>query len=94
MRSGRCGTSRWLAGVLGALLSIAAPGRAVAQYRFDVWTVDEGLPQNIITAIQQTPDGYLWVATLDGLARCDGVRFTIFDKRTSPGIRSNRFTAL
>ena len=39
-----------------------------AQYRYDIWTADSGLPQNIIRGICQTPDGYLWIATLDGLA--------------------------
>lgn len=67
---------------------------AFAQYRFDHWTADNGLPQNIISALHQTQDGYLWVATLDGLARFDGVRFTIFEKSNSPGIKSNRFTNL
>ena len=65
---------------------------ASAQYRFDVWTADDGLPQNIIRGICQTPDGYLWLATLDGLARFDGVRFTVFNKGNSPGIDSNRFS--
>jgi signal transduction histidine kinase/ligand-binding sensor domain-containing protein len=85
---------RCLTTVLSACAFVAVPGRAAAQYRLEAWTVDRGLPQNIVTAIQQTRDGYLWVATLDGLARFDGVRFTIFDKHNTPGISSNRFTAL
>ena len=48
---------------------------AHAQYRFDYWTTDNGLPQNQVSAITQTPDGYLWLATNDGLVRYDGVRF-------------------
>src|SRR5262249_39347315 len=61
---------------------------------FDHWTAETGLPQNIITAIHQTPEGYLWVATLDGLTRFDGVRFTVFNKSNTPGLSSNRFTCL
>ena len=63
-----------------------------AQYRFDVWMTENGLPQNIVRAIVQTPDGYLWLATFNGLARFDGVRFTVFDKSNTPGIGSNRFS--
>ena len=42
------------------------------------WRTGAGLPQNTVNAIAQTPDGYLWVGTRDGLARFDGVRFTVF----------------
>jgi signal transduction histidine kinase/ligand-binding sensor domain-containing protein len=63
-----------------------------AQYRFEVWTTENGLPQNIVRAIAQTPDGYLWLATFNGLARFDGVRFTVFDKSNTPGMGSNRIS--
>ncbi len=63
-------------------------------YRFDTWTSDNGLPQNSIYSILQTSEGYLWITTLDGLVRYDGVRFRVFNKINSTGIRSNRFTKL
>lgn len=66
---------------------------AHAQYGFDVWTVDNGLPQNEIRGITQTPDGYLWIATFNGLVRFDGVHLTIFNKKT-PGLPSNQFGSL
>ena len=66
----------------------------LAQYRFDSWTTDNGLPQNSVSAIVQTRDGYLWLTTFDGLVRFDGVRFTVFDKSNTRGLSSNRFTAL
>jgi len=70
-------------------------GVAVAtQYRMKTWTVEDGLPQNVIRGIAQTDDGYLWVATLNGLARFDGVRFTVFNKSNTPGINSNRFSSM
>ncbi len=75
-----------------AVLWFVSP--ASAQYQFDAWTADNGLPQNSIRGIRQTPDGYLWLATLDGLVRFDGVRFTVFNKSNSPGINSNRFESL
>lgn len=54
-----------------------------------LWDSDDGLPQNGITGIAQTPDGYLWLATQGGLARFDGVRFTSFFKGTTPGLESS-----
>src|SRR6476619_6887876 len=72
-----------------------APAAAQSRpYRVDHWTTDNGLPQNTIRAIVQTRDGYLWLTTFDGLARFDGVRFTVFDRSNTPAITNNRFTAL
>jgi signal transduction histidine kinase/ligand-binding sensor domain-containing protein len=65
-----------------------------AQYRFDRWTTDNGLPQNSVRSIVQTRDGYLWMTTFDGLARFNGVQFKVFDKSNTKGLSSNRFTAL
>jgi ligand-binding sensor domain-containing protein len=59
---------------------------AHSQYRFDVLNTDSGLPQNSVYSILQTRDGYLWLTTLDGLVRCDGVHFKIFSKATEKGI--------
>src|SRR5215467_5752320 len=67
---------------------------AHAQFRLDHWTADNGLPQNAIRDLVQTRDGYLWLATFDGLVRFDGVRFTVFNKSNSPGIITNRFIHL
>jgi diguanylate cyclase (GGDEF)-like protein len=65
-----------------------------AEYRFDSWTTDNGLPQNGLRAITQTPDGYLWFTTFDGLVRFDGVKFTTFNKSNTKGIINNRFTGI
>lgn len=64
--------------------------RARAQYRFDSWTTDDGLPQNSVGSIVQTADGYLWFTTLDGLVRFDGVNFKVFSKSNSPNLTTNR----
>jgi ligand-binding sensor domain-containing protein len=52
------------------------------------------LPQNSVYSIQQTPDGYLWLTTLDGLVRFDGVKFTVFNKSNSKNLTTSRFTSL
>ena len=48
------------------------------QYLFRSWTTADGLPQNSVQTIAQTPDGYLWLGTRGGLARFDGVRFKTY----------------
>jgi signal transduction histidine kinase/ligand-binding sensor domain-containing protein len=73
---------------------LLAANQAIAEYRFDVWTAESGLPLNTVRAILQSRDGYLWVGTLDGLARFDGVRFTVFNKGTTPGLPANRVLGL
>ena len=81
-----------LSGCLLWLLSLTIAIQA--QYRFDSWTADNGLPQNSVNSILQTADGYLWLTTLDGLARFDGVKFTVFNKSNSRNLPTNRLTDL
>jgi ligand-binding sensor domain-containing protein/signal transduction histidine kinase len=70
------------------------PTRLATQYGLDIWLTRDGLPQNSVKAIAQTRDGYLWLGTWGGLARFDGVRFTIFNRANTPGLRDSRITAL
>ena len=67
---------------------------AAPNYFTRTWQVEQGLPQNKVTAVVQTRDGYLWVGTYNGLARFDGVRFTVFDDNNTPELRSSRITSL
>jgi ligand-binding sensor domain-containing protein/signal transduction histidine kinase len=77
----------------GLIAFLLAPTVA-AQYRVDVWTTETGLPQNSVMAIDQTRDGYLWLATNGGLVRFDGAKFTLFDVGNPLGLRSTRIQAL
>lgn len=63
-----------------------------AQTRIDIWTTDNGLPQNSVTGLTRTPDGYIWFTTQEGLVRFDGVRFKVFNKSNTPEITNNRMT--
>ena len=70
------------------------PQRPISQYLHDVWTIDQGLPQNGILAIAQGRDGYLWLGTEEGLARFDGLTFTVIDRRTAPELRNPEIRSL
>ena len=63
-----------------SLLTLLWFPSAAAQYRFDSWTTDNGLPQNSISSIIQTRDGYLWMATFDGLVGASTKYFVLFKK--------------
>ena len=65
-----------------------------SEYLMDLWTSDDDLPDNSVTAITQTPDGYLWIGTYNGLARFDGVRFTNFDPANTPALKHARVNRL
>ncbi|MGD1087729.1 MAG: two-component regulator propeller domain-containing protein [Verrucomicrobiota bacterium] len=72
----------------------SAPIFASSNYFVRSWQIEDGLPQNSVTAVVQTRDGYLWLGTYNGLARFDGVRFTVFDENNAPEMHNNRVTSL
>ncbi len=81
--------SRWAArslvrfAVFAAFLAIGLinsayaldPNHAMSQYLRDHWGPEQGFPRGPVYAISQTPDGYLWVGTGEGLFRFDGFSF-------------------
>ena len=68
-------------GNIPALASLDAE-KAASSFSSRLWQIEDGLPHNIVQAITQTRDGYLWVGTREGLARFDGVRFQTIDLPT------------
>lgn len=58
----------------------------VNDYFMEVWTSHQGLPHNSVNAITQTDDGYLWFATWEGVARYNGLSFTLFSRDEQKGI--------
>jgi ligand-binding sensor domain-containing protein/signal transduction histidine kinase len=83
----------WLHVVLGCVLFLPQ-SHAGSQYFTRVWQVEEGLPHNNVQAIIQTSDGYLWLGTQNGLARFNGIAFTVFNSTNCPQLRSANITAL
>jgi len=75
-------------------LGLCAATPTLPSYFLRVWQTEDGLPENVVTAIVQTRDGYLWVGTYDGLARFDGASFTVFDNVNTPEMSSSRVISL
>ena len=64
----------WLCLVEGTAAGLN-PQQKITQYSLTQWGHRDGLPSTAIYAIAQTPDGFLWLGTSDGLVRFDGLRF-------------------
>lgn len=58
------------------------------------WRMEDGLPLNKVRALAQTPDGYLWVGTFNGLARFDGVQFKVFSISNTTQMHNNGIESL
>lgn len=68
--------------------------QATDSFAIESWSTDRGLPQNSVNALIQSRAGYLWLGTYNGLARFDGVRFTVFNSANTPVMRNSRITSL
>lgn len=51
------------------------------------YTTEDGLAGNIVQAVLQAANGYLWVGTEDGLSRFDGRKFEIFNDANTPAFK-------
>ena len=79
----------WCVCMASASFAVSLPN-----YITRVWTTDDGLPDSRVTAVIQSHDGYLWLGTRSGLARFDGVRFTVFDGGNTQEMQSPHVTCL
>lgn len=88
--------SPFLVALAALLLAATAPAESLsepppvsANFVLRAWDTADGLPDNNVSGMTQTPDGYMWLATRAGLARFDGVRITVFRKGDLPGLESD-----
>jgi ligand-binding sensor domain-containing protein/two-component sensor histidine kinase len=79
---------------VGGIVQAVDSQQDISLYIHEVWRAENGLPQNNVRAILQTQNGYIWIATEEGLARFDGIRFTVFDKQNTDAIKSNSIKVL
>ena len=63
------------------------PHRTFSQYIRDQWSAGHGFPGGKVNAFAQTPDGYLWIGTAEGLFRFDGMNF-VTAQQLDPSFRS------
>lgn len=82
----------WLLCLLPWLAAQAEKSAQDPDYLVDRWTTADGLPVNAINQVHLALDGYLWLATFDGLVRFDGYRFVAFGQ--ADGLPGNRFMQL
>lgn len=79
---------RWLCAWLLLVCLQSSRGTALAQdfryLRHQSWSTEDGLPQNSVSQIVQTSDGFLWIATEGGIARFDGISFKNFSHSNEP----------
>lgn len=83
-----------VAGWLVSSTSLLFAKEGIPQYHSRLWQVEDGLPHNMVHAVAQTPDGYLWAGTRQGLARFDGLRFVVFQPDNAPELAEAFVTAL
>jgi len=61
---------------LGLLRGLALDAaKTISQFNCRNWTRQNGLPNDKISCLAQSKDGYLWLGTEDGLVRFDGQEF-------------------
>ena len=81
-------------GLLASPCLALDPSRDLDRLSHVSWRSRDGLPQDSVIVTAETPDGYLWIGTIGGLARFDGVRFRIFDRSNTPELLSLYIIAL
>ena len=84
----------WIfSGLLVRADELRPSGLTGSDFTLRSWGAAEGLP-GMVRAITQTADGYLWVGTLNGLARFDGVRFETYSAANTPELFSDTINVL
>jgi len=65
-----------------------------AEFTIKSWSMADGLPHLSVTALAQTRDGFIWIGTLAGLVRFDGVSFDVFTPQNCPQLPKSRIGGL
>jgi diguanylate cyclase (GGDEF)-like protein len=76
-----------------AYASIKSP-LPLDDYYKQTWTTHDGLPHNSIHDLAQSSDGYLWIATWEGLVKFNGRKFAVFPRVSIAGLSSSGVLSL
>lgn len=82
----------WSPGIIvGIALATATPTELSAadlrdvltDYSITSWSLKDGMPSDVISAVTQDRLGYLWLGTSAGLVRFDGARFVVWSEMST-----------
>ena len=76
------------------LLSVEEVSRPISQYSIREWNMNNGLPNNAVMDIQKTSEGFMWLATFNGLVRFDGRDFEVYNRTNTPEFTTNSISSL
>lgn len=84
---------------LGALaFALTGPARAAggggSPWRYRAYQTQDGLPDNAVSGVAQSSDGYLWVATKAGVLSFNGERFDQVARSSLPALPSRAVRAM
>ena len=90
---------RRIIGLLSRIAAACVAMTALAHASGNEWVQrhygpTDGLPVSSASSARIDADGFLWIATHDGLARFDGARFDVHDSMRFPAMSGNRVRSL
>ncbi|HRR09503.1 MAG TPA: response regulator [Rhodothermales bacterium] len=66
-------------------------GMYVKNFQKRVWSTVHGLPVNHANELDEDDEGFIWICTVEGLVRFDGMIFKVFSKENVSIFKSNSF---
>jgi signal transduction histidine kinase/ligand-binding sensor domain-containing protein len=80
--------------IIAKAQSAETSSQSPSKFVIKAWSMSDGLPHLSVTALVQTRDGYIWIGTLAGLARFDGVNFKVFTPQNCSELPKSRIGGL
>ncbi|MDW5266368.1 MULTISPECIES: sensor histidine kinase [Acidobacteriaceae] len=75
--------------MLCGIVTLTVRAQDVNNLGHQSWSTENGLPQNSVHQVYQSSDGYIWIATEDGIARFDGIDFKVFNHENTAAFTSS-----